>query len=116
MKTYRVENGLMIYQPAPGNKAQAVWADCERCRVQLPKLEGNENHSWLLAPSGRPFRLGYCSSCGDEAPLRYVYWRQSKRAHVKCDRRCLEGQNDCQCGCEGRCHGLGICQCIKKEE
>ena len=115
MKAYAVEDSLVIYRPAAGNRPEIVWLDCPRCGPQPPVIEGDDYHTWLAMPSGRSYRRGYCSLCKGEGHLRYVAWRASKRKHVKCDRRCLEGQNDCNCGCEGRCHGSGTCQCIQKE-
>ena len=117
MKAYLVEAGRVIYQPAPGNRPEIVWSDCERCGPQAPRLEADEYHTWLMVPSGRPVRRGYCSNCGNEAPIRYVAWRESKRKHVRCDKRCLDAtRDDCNCSsCMGKCHGLGVCSCKKEE-
>ena len=110
-----VRDGLVIQQWAPGNRPEVVWADCERCGTQPPIVQDDGYHTWIAGPSGRPFRRAYCSLCEGEAPTRYVTWKESKRKHVRCDKRCLDGQNECNCGCQGRCHGLGFCQCKKGE-
>ena len=108
-----VKGGLVIYRPAPGNRPQIVWADCERCGTQAPMVQSDGYHSWVVSVPSLLRAFGLCSLCEGEAGLRYVTWKESKRKHVKCDKRCLEATRDtCNCSsCMGQCHGQGMCSC-----
>jgi hypothetical protein len=125
-----VENGIVTrHQWTPKKEREAIWVDCINCGPQPPSLgEGQRQYQGPMEPMVltkdtdglRHPKALICSRCGNKAPWREV--RIPKRdvdRHEACNQKCLRVRDTksapfCACGCRGRCHGIGTCQC--KEE
>lgn len=94
-------------------------------------------HGLLSLTVAPLYRVAQCPACAAVAPCRIVEkpyglcykvfdpplpeYRvrivsvgrkaQHGRGH-QCDGRCLSGKRHCDCKCEGRCHGAGVCSCV----
>ena len=106
---------------------KAIWVDCPACGTVPPRTVLREVGRWestirpvaINAPvaSRASHRWLICSGCGKPLPARSVALKTASRADTKCDLRCLNAKgDDCNCPCDGLCHGRGTCSCTKEEE
>ena len=111
---YRDDNGTVHT-----GSGRAIWADCPDCGTVPPltkvqRLQLSDVRTVVFL--GRYPDRTLCSNCLDSVPYRTVTLKAAKAVRVgPCDRRCLEGQEMCSCHCQGRCHGLGVCQHMEGE-
>lgn len=61
-----------------------------------------------LAPA-----LARCATCGTPATFATITVRVrfAGQAAPRCGGACLAGKRSCDCRCNGRCHGAGVCRC-----
>ena len=119
-----VEGGVVSrHQWTPKKEREAVWVDCINCGPQPPLLgEGQRLYQGPMEPmvltrEAYGSKTLICSQCGNPATKREV--RIPKRdidRHEACNQKCLRVRETkfmpfCACGCQGRCHGIGVCQC-----
>ena len=102
-------------------RGKAIWVDCPECGKVPPKTAIHPGgYRYMLASKVRYAdgiaRWGYCSGCDLIAPARTVNLKASVRAVAQCDLRCLNAKgDDCNCFCQGGCHGRGTCSCALAE-
>jgi len=100
----------------------ALWADCPRCGISKPytavkEIDAHFKNVRLVAYTRRYPDLPACDSCQQVVPLRRIKLRVTASQLTTCDLRCLNAKgDDCNCPCEGQCHGRGTCSCTKEEE
>ncbi len=62
-----------------------------------------------------PFGKGLCPECMAVVPLRAMTLKEGRKTE-KCGTLCWEAKRQqCNCVCEGRCHGKGECLCKKEK-
>lgn len=102
----------------------SYWVDCP-------------THGAMNLPQAMMGSSAYCPACAAVAPTRWrgtpgtaTYYqvfdpplvalkiRSIRLGHQatrggghQCDGRCLSGKRNCDCKCQGRCHGQGVCSC-----
>lgn len=120
-----VIDGIVVrHQWTPKKEREAVWVDCINCGPQTPALgEGSRSYQGPMEPMvltrDNPHgpKALICSHCESAAPWREVRIpRADVDRHEACNQRCLRVRETkfspfCACGCRGRCHGCGACNC-----
>jgi hypothetical protein len=95
---------------------RTVWTDCPTCGKRQPvrRIESKRTrkigfdlvHYTHVDPSDA------CAVCGARGgKVVEIKLRGSAGARRGCSGACLAGKAACDCTCQGRCHGAGVCSC-----
>lgn len=131
---FRLRDGVAVV--AGSAKRQALWVDCASCGTpQTPAVletvtkwrreffGGSTPYTVLVARelvevrNDRAYSASgawaACGTCGVVGHLRTITDRHAVAtgARTKCGGACLNGKTTCDCACNGRCHGAGVCYC-----
>lgn len=87
-----------------------LWCDCATCGRTKPHLTA-QGFVQSVAQDGPRILSAYCGTCLAVAPIVYVKNGHKRGAYGRCITSCLQGRSTCDCQCNGRCHGAGVCSC-----
>jgi len=87
-----------------------LWADCPTCGRSKPHLTA-QGFVEVASQQGARILSAPCGACLSVVPIIYVRNGHTRGAQGRCITACLEGRKTCDCKCNGRCHGAGVCSC-----
>jgi hypothetical protein len=90
------------------------YVDCRTCGGrQVPETILVDRVILFGDRKGQPIQVSEtrCSGC-QGFDIRHVSIRVKANGNRgKCGGACLNGKTNCDCRCNGRCHGAGVCSC-----
>lgn len=88
-----------------------IWCLCGRCNRHTKPALSPEGYVKTVSQERATIITALCGACNSCTPVVYVKNGHKRGPKGRCITACLEGKSTCDCQCNGRCHGAGVCYC-----